>query len=139
MIYNPILSISEWNSSHCTVGNLCDINSIYPKALSDVFPFTVSNNHWSPIFPEFLPRNTGEKITIFFWAYLHMHLLLLCWFLPKCTNKPNKPQFITFVSYSKLVSYFCLNTLYVAVFIHVITDYNYLNGREWCLPTHSSM
>lgn len=57
-----------------------------PQSSLQCISFYCSNYHWSPIISLNFSPGTQERITIFFWAYLHMHLLLLCWFLPKCTK-----------------------------------------------------
>lgn len=93
--------------------------------------FYCSNYHWSPIISLNFSPGTRDDNNLFLSLFTYASITTL---LIVFQNAPN-PQFITFVSYSKLVLYFCLNTLYVTVFIHVITDYNYLKGRE-CVCQH---
>lgn len=37
---------------HCTMGNLYDINSIYPSGISDLLPFTIQTITEVPYFPQ---------------------------------------------------------------------------------------
>lgn len=84
-------------------------------------------------FPEFLPRNTVEdnNLSLSLFTYASITTLLIS---SKMHQTLSLLLLFLIQSWYHIFAWI-LFMWFVAVFIHVITDYNYLNGRE-CVCQH---